>query len=73
MAQGRVVCHIDLDCFYVQVERQKDPALVDVPCAVVQYNKWQGTGTWRPEPSLFPSLCLGCGAMQVECLVECPG
>ena len=32
------------DCFYVQVERQRDPSLVGVPCAVVQYNKWMGGG-----------------------------
>jgi len=40
----RVVCHLDLDCFYVQVERQRNPSLLHVPCAVVQYNKWQGGG-----------------------------
>lgn len=40
--ESRVVCHIDLDCFYVQVERRKDHALMNKPCAVVQYNKWKG-------------------------------
>ena len=43
MAHGvRCVCHVDLDCFYVQVERQLDPTLVGKPCAVVQTNRWQG-------------------------------
>ena len=40
----RCIVHVDLDCFYVQVERSKNPELKDVPCAVVQYNKWQGGG-----------------------------
>jgi len=40
----RCIVHVDLDCFYVQVERKKNPELRGVPCAVVQYNKWQGGG-----------------------------
>ena len=40
----RCVVHVDLDCFYVQVERSKNPELKGVPCAVVQYNKWKGGG-----------------------------
>ena len=39
---NRVVCHVDLDCFYVQVERQDDPTLVGKACAVVQHNAWSG-------------------------------
>ncbi len=35
-AQGRIIAHIDLDCFYVQVERSLNPDLKDKPVAVVQ-------------------------------------
>jgi DNA polymerase eta len=36
---GRVVAHIDMDCFYVQVERKLDPVtLSGVASAVAQYN-----------------------------------
>eukprot|EP01031_Cornospumella_fuschlensis_P027890 gene27890-33680_t len=35
---SRVIAHIDLDCFYVQVERSLDTSLVGKPVAVVQYN-----------------------------------
>lgn len=40
----RCIVHVDLDCFYVQVERRLNQALKDMPCAVVQYNKWKGGG-----------------------------
>jgi divalent metal cation (Fe/Co/Zn/Cd) transporter len=33
---NRVVAHIDLDCFYVQVERSHNPDLKGKPVAVVQ-------------------------------------
>jgi divalent metal cation (Fe/Co/Zn/Cd) transporter len=33
---SRVVAHIDLDCFYVQVERSHNPDLKGKPVAVVQ-------------------------------------
>jgi len=32
----RVIAHIDLDCFYVQVERYHNPDLKEKPVAVVQ-------------------------------------
>lgn len=40
--EGKVVVLVDMDCFYVQVEKKLHPELKDKPCAIVQYNKWQG-------------------------------
>lgn len=38
-----MICHIDLDAFYVQVERvlQRVPLGPTEPCAVVQYSEWK--------------------------------
>ncbi|GLI59531.1 hypothetical protein VaNZ11_001423, partial [Volvox africanus] len=36
--QMRVFLHLDVDCFYCQVERLDDPSLVGVPLAVTQFN-----------------------------------
>ena len=36
------IVHIDLDCFYVQVERRRDPSLNGRCVAVVQYNNRRG-------------------------------
>ncbi|XP_064365571.1 DNA polymerase eta isoform X1 [Dromaius novaehollandiae] len=46
MSRGRerVVALVDMDCFFMQVEQRLDPQLRGRPCAVVQYNKWQGGG-----------------------------
>lgn len=41
---GRVVLLIDMDCFYVQVEKSFDKSLNDKPICVVQYNPWKGGG-----------------------------
>ncbi|KAL9236000.1 hypothetical protein vseg_010715 [Gypsophila vaccaria] len=43
-SNARVIAHLDMDCFYVQVEQRKQPHLKGLPTAVVQYNEWQGGG-----------------------------
>ena len=36
--KSRLIAHIDMDCFYVQVERSFDKTLNGIPAGVVQYN-----------------------------------
>ena len=35
---SRVIVHVDIDCFYAQVEMNKNPELADVPLGVQQKN-----------------------------------
>ncbi|CAL5410677.1 unnamed protein product [Camellia sinensis] len=39
-----VIAHLDVDCFYVQVEQREQPHLRGQPTTVVQYNSWKGGG-----------------------------
>ena len=40
----RIVCLIDMDCFYVQVEEVEAPQYRGKPCGVSQYNPYRGGG-----------------------------
>lgn len=44
MSELPVICLIDMDCFFVQVEQRGKPELIGKPCAVTQYNTYKGGG-----------------------------
>jgi DNA polymerase eta len=48
LTNTRVVCHIDMECFYVQVERGINPSLQGRPVAVSQYNPFGDLKTVKP-------------------------
>eukprot|EP01038_Epipyxis_sp_PR26KG_P014724 gene14724-19791_t len=45
---NRIIAHIDLDCFYVQVERSINPNLKNLPVVVVQYNPFGNLTSLSP-------------------------
>lgn len=66
---ARVVAHIDMDCFYVAVERSHNPSLRycpsiglplyfyrGVPCVVIQYNPFEEGGVSQHGPDEVSSF-----------------
>jgi len=49
--EEKVVAHVDMDCFYVQVESRLNTTLKGIPCAVVQYNPFHPGGVRSISPS----------------------
>ncbi|KAH7931584.1 hypothetical protein HPB49_026390 [Dermacentor silvarum] len=75
----RAVVLVDMDCFYVQVEQRLAPDWNGKPCAVAQYNTFQGGGCatrnfasllWT-SGSLIRATTLGCGSI-IHCVRASP-
>ena len=56
---GSVIGHVDLDCFYVQVERSLRPELLGKPTAVCQYNPNGDLSTLKPEADRLVNTSCG--------------
>jgi DNA polymerase eta len=41
-SRSKAIILVDMDCFYVQVEKKLHPELHGKPCCIVQYNAWKG-------------------------------